>query len=183
LLFVCGHLNLSLKRFFTMAIVQSMDLKLWLCTPCVKRRLLPVVPVMPVITVFLFHSGFSHLRNYLYCCWKPYFEQHLYVSFIFRWLTTSDRLPCEMQNLELHKVLSTFSCTPLSIANIIIEIGQQHLECCMVILKNRIKSVTQRFFQEGHLKSGTFGINSGHRDILSKNRTVPGKTGRMGTLY
>jgi hypothetical protein len=53
----------------------------------------------------------------------------------------------------------------ISIANIIIEIGQQHQECCMV-LQNGIKSVTHRFFQEGHLKSGTFGINSGHRDIL-----------------
>jgi hypothetical protein len=54
----------------------------------------------------------------------------------------------------------------------------------MVILKNGIKSVTHRFFfQEGHLKSGTFGINSGHRDILSKNVIVPAKTGRMGTLY
>jgi hypothetical protein len=59
----------------------------------------------------------------------------------------------------------------ISIANIIIEIGQQHQECCMVILKDGIKSVTHRFFQEGHLKSGTFGINSGHRDILSKNGT------------
>jgi hypothetical protein len=71
----------------------------------------------------------------------------------------------------------------ISIANIIIEIGQQHQECWMVILKKRNKiRYPQIFSQEGHLKSGTFGINLGHRDILSKNGTVPGKTGRMGTL-
>jgi hypothetical protein len=29
----------------------------------------------------------------------------------------------------------------------------------------------QIFLQEGHLKSGTFGINWGHRDILSKSGT------------
>jgi hypothetical protein len=30
--FVYEHLNLSLESFFTVAVVQSMDLKLWLCT-------------------------------------------------------------------------------------------------------------------------------------------------------
>jgi hypothetical protein len=34
----------------------------------------------------------------------------------------------------------------INIANIVIEIGQQQQECCMVILKNGIKSVTHRFF-------------------------------------
>jgi hypothetical protein len=63
-----------------------MDLKaVGYAPPCDKRRLLPV---LPAITVFPFHSGFSHLINYLYCCWKPYFEQHLYVFFVF----TSDIL-------------------------------------------------------------------------------------------
>jgi hypothetical protein len=34
---------------------------------------------------------------------------------------------------------------------------------------------------EDYLKSGTFEINPGQRDII-KNGTFPGKTGRMGTL-
>jgi hypothetical protein len=35
--------------------------------------------------------------------------------------------------------------------------------------KERQITTIMDFFQEGHLKCGTFGINSGHRDILSKN--------------
>jgi hypothetical protein len=50
----------------------------------------------------------------------------------------------------------------------------------MVILKNNKILYPQIIFQEGHLKSGIFGINSGHRDILSKNGTVPGKNGANG---
>lgn len=67
--------------------------------------------MLPVITVFPFHFGFSYLKNYLYCCWNSYFEENLYSFFIFTSLIISNCPPCEMQNLELHKIDSTFSST------------------------------------------------------------------------
>jgi hypothetical protein len=36
---------------------------------------------------------------------------------------------------------------------------------------------------EENLKSGTFEINPGQRDIIWKNLTLLGKTGQMGTLF
>jgi hypothetical protein len=88
----------------------------------------------------------------------------------------------------------------ISIANIVIEIGQQHQEGCMVILKNGIKSVTD-FFSERTLKKrdiwnkfGTPGLSREKRNEwepccpksvrkITKNKNTHRKTFDKYRLY